>query len=119
MKFVEFSGSSSKTRYLTALFLETFENILTIMASGVQCLNDKVKIGVWRHCLHVVGNGGSRLETIIKKSNHFVKNLNLGYLEGEANIFFQGQSKLESSGRKQSDSGYSSQLSSAFEGESG
>lgn len=87
LKYVEFAGSSSKSKYLTLVFLQTFQNILGIMKNGVQNLNEKIRIGVWRHCLHVVGNGGSRLEQIIKKSNHFVKNLDLGYLEGETNLF--------------------------------
>ena len=65
----------------------------------------------------MVGNGGSRLEQIIKKSSHFVKNLELGYLEGEANLFSHNSSGQRSAERKLSDSGYSSQFSSAFEGE--
>jgi hypothetical protein len=78
------------------------------MKNGAHNLNERIKIGVWRHCVHVIGNGGSRLEQIIRKSNHFVKNLELSYLENDPNLFSHGPVSQMSAGRKYSDSGYSS-----------
>ena len=118
LKFVEFSGTHGKRKHLTSTFFDTFQNVLKILKNGANNINDKIRIGVWRHCLHVLGNGGGRLESIIRKSPHFVKGLELSYLEGDSNIFTDDKAEHVKIGRKQSDSGYSSQLSSAFEGES-
>ena len=56
----------------------------------------------------VLGEGGSRLLSLIEKSEVFVPGVNLHYLDSNSST---------NGGRKvfNSDSGYSSQLSSAFE----
>ena len=113
-KFIDFSTTQSKKKYLTPLFLQTFVNILKVVEIGISIMREKLRLGAWRLVLYILGEGGLKLESLIKKSDQFIKGVPMNYLEGDL------LNLTESKGRRMSlsDSGYSSQLSSALENDS-
>lgn len=106
LKFVEYLTTQSKKKNITDLFLRTFLNVLSIVEHGALNLKEKLRLGAWRLIMLVLGEGGAKLEAIIKKSDQFVQGINMQYVEG--GYFHNGSGS--GSGRKvfNSDSGYSS-----------